>query len=158
MKKKSMLLWKAESYILSVLTKKFIVNSESHAQKVVRSAFTVCWRIKTLCAATKKETRFEFLPSQPMWSCHCHAESCINNLSAAAAVMLAQQTVGRRPHLSVPLGKAWEIRELISSSQDCGGEYKCNKPVMLMGADTENWERIRRHPYLRKLFPQSGYL
>lgn len=27
-----------------------------------------------------------------------------------------------------------------------------------MGADTENWERIRRHPYLRKLFPQPGKL
>ncbi len=80
------------------------------------------------------------------------------NLSVAAAVMLAQQTVGRQPHLSIPLGQARKIRELISSSEDCGGEYKCNKLVMLMGADSENWERIRRHPYLRKLFPQSGKL
>lgn len=29
---------------------------------------------------------------------------------------------------------------------------------MLIGADTGNWERIGRHPYLRKPFPQPGKL
>lgn len=29
---------------------------------------------------------------------------------------------------------------------------------MLIGADTGNWERIGRHPYLRKPFPQPGEL
>lgn len=51
-----------------------------------------------------------------MWSCHCHTESYIDNLSAAAVVMLAQQTIGRHPALDVLLGGQGEIRELISSS------------------------------------------
>lgn len=84
-----------------------------------------------------------------MWPRHWHTELYQYPMSSCSGYASTANNV-ETTALERTFGKAREIRELISGSQNCGGENKSNAPVMLMGGDAENWEKIRRHLLLKE--------